>query len=114
VLLGRQQSFGAGGPVGRYWLSRCTGFSVRARDGETGRVEEVVFRSPVGPAAYVLVREDGLFGKRLAIAVEEVAEVDPWTRWLRLRGSFRACAKRTRRNLEARRLPLETGRAAGS
>jgi hypothetical protein len=104
VLLGRQQRFGADSPVGAYWLARCEGFEVVARDGDRGTVEDVVFRTPLGPPAFLIVRDGRFLGKRRAIAVDEVVEVDPWARAVRLRGSIRACARRTRRHAEARAL----------
>ncbi|HET7571233.1 MAG TPA: hypothetical protein VFJ77_01040 [Gaiellaceae bacterium] len=104
MLLGRQTSFLPSAPVGAYWLSRCEGFAVEGRDGRTGVVAEVVFTGPMAPASYLVVQMDGLFEKRRVIAADEVADVDPWNRRLRLRASFRAAARRTRRSALVRGL----------
>jgi len=106
VLLGRQTTFLPSAPVGAYWLSRCEGFRIEGRDGKTGVVDEVVFTGPMAPASFLVVQLDGLFEKKRVIAVAEVAEVDPWSRRLRLRGSFRAAARRTRRSALTRTLAV--------
>lgn len=107
MLLGRKQTFRAGSPVGVYWLSRCEGFVVEGREGETGVVEEIVFLEPRRPAAYVVVGSSRLLGRPRAIAVGEIADVDPWNRRLRLRGSIRACARRSRRQERAAPVALD-------
>jgi hypothetical protein len=110
MLLGRRQTFRASSPVGTYWLSRCTGFTVEGRDGERATVEDVVFPSPLEPAAFLVVRRDALLAKPRTIAVDEVVEVDPWQQRLRLRGSLRGAARRARRH----HAPAPAGRPGAS
>lgn len=98
MLLNRESSFGADTPVGAYWLAHCHGFSVRARGTRNAVVEDVAFPDPGAPAAYLVVRVDGLLGsRRCRIAPAEVDDVDPWRNTVRLRGSLRAASRRTRR-----------------
>lgn len=98
MLIDREPSFPADTPVGAYWLAHCHGFAVRGRGGLAGVVEDVAFRDPGAPAAYLIVRVDGLLGaRRRTIAAAEITEVDPWRQTVRLRSTVRACARRTRR-----------------
>jgi hypothetical protein len=70
----------------RYWLTHSEGFRLDAPGGRVGFVEAVVEREP-GHAAALIVRA-GLLGRRLlVVAADEVAEVAPRQRRLRLRAS---------------------------
>jgi hypothetical protein len=68
-----------------YWLSHCEGFRVECQDKLIGFVENVRFESRIDRPDELIVRGGGLFGRELAIEIEEVAVIAPAQLRLRIR-----------------------------
>jgi hypothetical protein len=70
-----------------YWLSHCEGFTVMSSAGRVGVVKEVRFRSRADRPDVLVVRA-GLLGRRtILIAIDDVDEVIPREKRIRLRGA---------------------------
>jgi hypothetical protein len=68
----------------RYWLAHSEGFRVDAPGGRVGFVEAVVEREPGRAHAFVV--RAGILGRRLlVVAADEVEEIAPRRKRLRLR-----------------------------
>jgi hypothetical protein len=77
MRLESERSFGAGSPVGRYWLLNCVGFHVEGGWGRKGTVEEV----GLGPEGVevLAVRRRRVVGRRLVLVpAERVESIHPW------------------------------------
>lgn len=89
-----------------YWLMRCVGFHVDVGGRQAGVVSDVLFGSRLDCPDHLAVRA-GLLGRRLVLVpVEEVEEIDPREKALRVRSLPRSAASepeglvaRTRRRL---------------
>jgi hypothetical protein len=71
-----------------YWLCRCQGFRVETASGAHGVVEETRFRSRLDRPDQIAVRLGRLPRRLVLVPVEDVEEIRPSERLLRVR-SFR-------------------------
>ena len=67
-----------------YWLSRCHGFRADAPDGRRRSVEAGLFGSRLDRPDFIVVREGTLRRRRTIVPVDDVVELDPLDRRLRL------------------------------
>jgi hypothetical protein len=66
-----------------YWLSRCRGFRVDAA-GRRCHVEAVLFGSRLDRPDFLVVKQGVLRTRRTTVPVDDVVEIDPLDRRLRL------------------------------
>ncbi len=68
-----------------YWLMRCEGYRVQAGDARAGVVDEVRFGSRLDRPDLLAVRTGRLVRRVVLVPVEEVEEIDPHARLVRVR-----------------------------
>jgi hypothetical protein len=67
-----------------YWLSRCRGFRVDAAGGRRWHVGAVLFGSRLDRPDFLVIRQGALRPRRATVPVDDVVEIDPPDRRLRL------------------------------
>ena len=102
------RSFGAESPVARYWLANCVGFRVDASRGRLGVVEEVG-RTPGGIDVLLVRRRRTLRRRLVAVPLDRVGSVDPWTETIVLASRSRRAQRPPR---EPRAVPAVRERGA--
>jgi len=104
-----QRRFPRSSAVGRYWLARCEGFRARTGSRDIGRIEEVRCSTAQGDAYSLVVKGHG---RRVAVSVDRVLEVDPWSETVVLAPSRRLREQLGRSTVAASRMSLATATAA--